>query len=124
MESIHEISSKAQREYGAPILCVGSIKANVGWRETAAGVGSLMKVLAMLQHSKVPPLAAFKALDPNIPPLEPDNLCVNTEVLRWAPRPRQLWCTATGRLAATPRCCEAPKSLDRIQTWTNSTPGR
>lgn len=67
-------------------LYIGSIKANVGHSETAAGVGSLMKVLAMLQRSLIPPLAGFQVLNPNIPPLEADNLAINTEVLPWTPR--------------------------------------
>lgn len=125
MESIREVFGKAQREDGVPPLFVGSIKANVGHSETAAGVGSLMKVLAMLQHSKVPPMAGFQALNPKIPPLEPENLCINTEVLPWEAPTKAALVNSYGAAGSNSAlvCCEAPKSLDRARAWTDATAG-
>ncbi|KXH57050.1 polyketide synthase [Colletotrichum nymphaeae SA-01] len=57
-------------------LFVGSVKGNVGHAEAAAGVTGLMKVLAMLSKSKIPPQASFKAINPNIGPLEPWGMAI------------------------------------------------
>jgi acyl transferase domain-containing protein/acyl carrier protein len=81
-----EISS-VREVFGGPersdYVNLGSLKANVGHSETAAGIGSLMKVLAMLKHGKTPPLAGFKSLNPKIPALEPDYLRIPTELQDW-----------------------------------------
>lgn len=81
-----EISS-VREVFGGPdrseFVNMGSLKANVGHSETAAGIGSLMKVLAMLKHGKIPPLAGFKSLNPKIPALEPDYLRIPTELQDW-----------------------------------------
>ncbi|KAI7976452.1 hypothetical protein EIK77_003267 [Talaromyces pinophilus] len=81
-----EISS-VREVFGGPdrseFVNMGSLKANVGHGETAAGIGSLMKVLAMLKHGKIPPLAGFKSLNPKIPALEPDYLRIPTELQDW-----------------------------------------
>jgi acyl transferase domain-containing protein/acyl carrier protein len=83
ISSIREVLGGSQRA-GEP-LHLGSLKANVGHSETAAGIGSLLKVLAMLQHSALPPLAGFQTLNPKIPALEPDQLHISRQVLPWKP---------------------------------------
>jgi acyl transferase domain-containing protein/acyl carrier protein len=81
-----EISS-VREVFGGPkrhdYVNLGSLKANVGHSETAAGIGSLMKVLAMIKHGKIPALAGFKSLNPKIPALEPDFLRIPTQVIPW-----------------------------------------
>ncbi|OLN87389.1 Iterative polyketide synthase CazM 9 [Colletotrichum chlorophyti] len=57
-------------------LFVGSVKGNVGHAEAAAGVTGLMKVLAMLRESKIPPQASFENLNPNIGALESLNMAI------------------------------------------------
>ncbi|KAK2057703.1 ketoacyl-synt-domain-containing protein [Colletotrichum caudatum] len=57
-------------------LFVGSVKGNVGHAEAAAGVTGLMKVLAMLRESKIPPQASFENINTNIGSLEPWNMAI------------------------------------------------
>ncbi|PNP51202.1 hypothetical protein THARTR1_08106 [Trichoderma harzianum] len=64
-------------------LSVGSIKANIGHAETAAGVAGVLKVLAMLQRKSIPPLAKHKKLNPKIPALEPDRITIDTKLRSW-----------------------------------------
>jgi acyl transferase domain-containing protein/SAM-dependent methyltransferase len=47
-------------------LHVGSIKANIGHAEAAAGISGLIKAVLMLQHQEVPPLLHFNQLNPHI----------------------------------------------------------
>jgi acyl transferase domain-containing protein/SAM-dependent methyltransferase/acyl carrier protein len=72
-------------------LHFASVKGNIGHTEATAGVAGLIKVLLMMQHSKIPPQPNFKTLNPNIPPLEKDRMEIPTSVLKWAP-PVRLAC--------------------------------
>lgn len=65
------------------VLNVGSIKGNIGHAETAAGVAGLLKVLAMIQKSEIPPQASYRSLNPKIPSLEADKMTIATEAARW-----------------------------------------
>ncbi|KAH7118688.1 polyketide synthase [Dactylonectria estremocensis] len=68
---------------------LGSLKANIGHSETAAGVASLLKVLTMFHHQGIPPLQGFKSLNHKIPALEPDGILISTSLIPWdmnAPR--------------------------------------
>ncbi|TLD34262.1 hypothetical protein PspLS_00311 [Pyricularia sp. CBS 133598] len=80
MSSIREVFGGPQRP--SPVH-VGSLKANVGHSETAAGAAGLLKVLAMMRHGGIPPLRGFCQLNRNIPPLEPDNIVIPTETMEW-----------------------------------------
>ncbi|TLD20284.1 hypothetical protein PspLS_08704 [Pyricularia sp. CBS 133598] len=57
-------------------LYIGSVKGNVGHAEAAAGVTGLMKVLAMLRQSKIPPQASLENINPKIGDLEPFNMAI------------------------------------------------
>lgn len=72
--SVREVLGGPQRDSH---LHIGSLKANIGHSETAVGVGSLLKVLAMIQHRQIPPLAGFQSLNPKILALEPDHLRID-----------------------------------------------
>ncbi|AKT41168.1 type I polyketide synthase [Chondromyces crocatus] len=54
------------RPLDRPVL-VGSIKANLGHLETAAGVASLMKAVLCLKHGEVPPQIHVEEKNPHIP---------------------------------------------------------
>ncbi|KAM0523026.1 hypothetical protein ACHAPE_001517 [Trichoderma viride] len=83
--SIREVFGRPSRP--SPVH-IGSLKANVGHSETAAGVASLLKVLAMFAHRGIPPQAGFKTLNPKIPALEPDNLGIATMLIPWEAKSR------------------------------------
>ncbi|KAF7554686.1 hypothetical protein G7Z17_g2695 [Cylindrodendrum hubeiense] len=86
IKSIREVFGGSTRT--SPIY-LGSLKANIGHSETAAGVASLLKVLAMLRHRGIPPLQGFKHLNHKIPALEPDQMFIPTSLVPWNPsRPR------------------------------------
>ncbi|KAA8615013.1 polyketide synthase [Pyrenophora tritici-repentis] len=78
--SVREVFCSGDRQGN---LNVGSLKGNIGHCETAAGVASLLKVLAMLQKQRIPPLASFKSLNPKIPALAPDKMAVAKQVEDW-----------------------------------------
>ncbi|MGE4049365.1 MAG: beta-ketoacyl synthase N-terminal-like domain-containing protein, partial [Acetobacteraceae bacterium] len=45
---------------------IGSAKANLGHALTAAGIAGLLKVLLMLRHRRIPPMAGFTSPNPRI----------------------------------------------------------
>ncbi|OKL58418.1 putative polyketide synthase [Talaromyces atroroseus] len=122
ISSVREVFGGSQR---SDFVNLGSLKANVGHSETAAGIGSLMKVLAMLKHGKIPPLAGFKTLNPKIPALEPDFLRIPTEVKSWDVSFRAACVNSYGAAGSNSAliCAEAPRmtamataSLSHIKT--------
>lgn len=60
----------ATREPGSP-LPIGSLKANIGHLESAAGLTGLLKAVLMLEHNAIPPQANFEKANPEI---DLDNL--------------------------------------------------
>ncbi|KIX00034.1 uncharacterized protein Z518_10961 [Rhinocladiella mackenziei CBS 650.93] len=63
------------RSSGLPPLYVGSIKANIGHSEAAAGVTALIKCCLMLQKDEIPPQVGMPAkLNVNYPRLEELNI--------------------------------------------------
>lgn len=54
--------------YGQDGQCVvGSVKANIGHLEAAAGIASIIKSTMMLRHNLVPPVAGLEEINPSIP---------------------------------------------------------
>ena len=91
-------------------LNIGSLKGNIGHAETAAGVASLLKVLAMLNHAGIPPQASHKSLNPKIPPLGPDNMGIAMESGPWE-APLLAACVnsyGAGGSNCALICCEGP----------------
>ncbi|KAH6639121.1 hypothetical protein C7974DRAFT_449039 [Boeremia exigua] len=80
MASVREVFCSSDRR---GTLHVGSLKGNIGHCETAAGVASLLKVLAMLQKQRIPPLASFRTLNRKIPALASDKIAVAKQVEAW-----------------------------------------
>lgn len=61
---------------------VGSVKANVGHLDSAAGAIGLLKTVLCLKNKLIPPLAHFKTLNSKIN-LEGTPLVINTELQEW-----------------------------------------
>ena len=105
--SVREAFGGSDRKH---LLHLGSIKGNLGHCETAAGVAGLLKVLAMIQKSSIPPLASHSSLNPKIPDLAPDKMCVDAKSDHWN-APLLAACVnsygAAGSNAAL-ICCEGP----------------
>ncbi len=78
MESIRRIFGGLNRN--TPLI-VSSAKGNIGHLEGASGVAALIKALLQMEHHLAPRQASFKTLNPKIPALEPDNLCIPTSNL-------------------------------------------
>ena len=54
--------------YGQGGQCVvGSVKANIGHLEAAAGIAAIIKSTMMLRHNQVPPVAGLEEINPSIP---------------------------------------------------------
>ncbi len=68
---------------------IGSIKANIGHLEPAAGAAGLMKVILALQNEELPPQVQFRELNPEID-LEALPVAISTRPEAWprAARPR------------------------------------
>ncbi|KAM0139075.1 hypothetical protein ACHAP3_003343 [Botrytis cinerea] len=62
------------------ILQIGSVKSNIGHAEGASGIVSLIKVLLMMKHGKIPIQAQFRTLNTNIPALETDKMAISTSL--------------------------------------------
>ena len=63
-------------------LLLGSVKANIGHLEGAAGMASLIKVIQALRHGRIPPQPGFGRPNPHIP-WESVALKVVTETTPW-----------------------------------------
>ena len=61
---------------------IGSVKANVGHADAAAGIVGLLKVILSLKHKVIPPLVNYETPNPEI--VFPDTpFYVNTEAVQW-----------------------------------------
>lgn len=106
--SVREVFGGPQREND---IYIGSLKANLGHSEVAAGVGSLLKVLAMFRHGEIPPLAGFQNLNPKIPALEPDHIRIPSQAIPWDVSLRAALVNSYGAAGSNSAllCCEAPR---------------
>ncbi|UJF34777.1 SDR family NAD(P)-dependent oxidoreductase [Paenibacillus hexagrammi] len=61
---------------------VGSVKANIGHAEGAAGIASVVKVILQMKHRQIPALPMFNKLNPYID-LDKSALYINRELEDW-----------------------------------------
>lgn len=62
--ALHKVYKKG--EFKQQHCALGSVKANIGHLDAAAGVAGLMKAALVLYHKKIPPLINFSRLNPAI----------------------------------------------------------
>lgn len=97
-------------------LSIGSIKANIGHTETAAGVAGLLKVVAMLQKTSIPPLAKHKVLNPKIAPLEADRMSIDTKLRHWNVPYRAALVNSYGAAGSNASCILSESPRLKIKT--------
>ncbi len=62
---------------------IGSVKANIGHLDTAAGIAGLIKTVAALQHQQLPPSLHYDNAGPQVLGLEDNPFFVNTNLSAW-----------------------------------------
>lgn len=80
IEALGEIFNSSIRQDQTCTL--GSVKANIGHLEGAAGIAALIKTVLSLQHEAIPPLIHFTKLNPLIS-LENTSFVIPTELQSW-----------------------------------------
>ena len=92
-------------------MYLGSIKANTGHAESAAGVAGLLKVIAMLQKKAIPPHALFNSLNPKIPSLAPDRIAIAKNMEPWDVPFKAAWVNNYGAAGSNASLvvCEGPR---------------
>lgn len=112
MDSLRSVFGSTSRQNK---LHIGSIKANVGHSEPAAGVAGLLKVLSMLRHGKIPPQANFNVLNPKIPSLDRDGIAITRTLIPWNSSFRAALVNSYGAAGSNGAliCCSAPQTFAR-----------
>ncbi|WP_261558214.1 beta-ketoacyl synthase N-terminal-like domain-containing protein [Frankia tisae] len=77
------IATVLGRPRGGRRLTVGSVKANLGHLESAAGMAGLLKAILCVQRRAVPPLVHFRTLNPRLD-LAGTGIAIPTEVEAWS----------------------------------------
>ncbi|KAK4959985.1 Type I Iterative PKS [Elasticomyces elasticus] len=85
MQSVLEAFVPAGRRSLTHPLNLGAVKANIGHAESASGVSALIKVLMMMQNSKIPPHVGIKTkINPNYPVDLPErNVRIHLKAASW-----------------------------------------
>ncbi|KAL4979595.1 hypothetical protein BDW66DRAFT_168156 [Aspergillus desertorum] len=87
IESVTRVFSPSRR---SERLYIGSVKANLGHGEAAAGVTALIKALLIFQHNAIPKHVGIKtALNSRFPDLGQLNVHIPGETVPWSPRPNR-----------------------------------
>lgn len=82
-----EVAALAQAFRGDPrrgACALGSVKANIGHLDAAAGIASLIKVVQMLRHRELPPSRHVARVNPRLE-LEATPFCIHTTRRPWDP---------------------------------------
>ena len=98
------------------LLNIGSLKGNIGHAETAAGVASVIKVLAMINNASIPPQASHKVLNPKIPDLGVDKMSIAPKLTRWEAQLLAACVNSYGAAGSNCAmiCCEAPPQRTEV----------
>jgi len=67
---------------GRNYCALGSVKANIGHLDAAAGVAGVIKVILMLRNRKLPPQVNYKNPNPELP-LKDTPFYINTSLVEW-----------------------------------------
>jgi 3-oxoacyl-(acyl-carrier-protein) synthase/pimeloyl-ACP methyl ester carboxylesterase/acyl carrier protein len=74
--------ARKQNGQKKPFCAVGSVKANIGHLDVAAGVAGFIKTVQALKHREIPPCLHFEAANPQIR-LENGPFYINSKPLKW-----------------------------------------
>jgi len=81
-----EIAALSQVFKANPKTCaLGSVKANIGHTDTAAGVASLIATVMAMKNKQIPPLANFNEANPSLD-FSQTPFYVNSKVVAWEPK--------------------------------------
>lgn len=94
LAALADVFAIADRE--TPIA-IGSVKANIGHLDTAAGIAGLVKAASALRHREIPPIAHFQRPNPNFV-LPPGLFSFPTSLSTWQStgRPRRAGVSSFG----------------------------
>ena len=88
VESVAAVLGETSEAGGSPSCALGSVKANIGHAEGAAGIAGLIKTVLCLRHATIPPVALFTRLNPHLN-LEGTRLRIPLRARSWdGPSPR------------------------------------
>lgn len=97
VQAFKTINAGKDSELPKQRCAIGSVKANIGHTDTAAGVASLIAAVMAMKHREIPPLLHFSEANPAID-FADTPFFVNTEVLPWQPEgmPRRAGISSLG----------------------------
>ena len=112
IDSVRKVFGGSTR---SDVLGIGSVKANIGHLETAAGVISLIKGIMMLNKRTIPPLANFKNLNPKIAALTEDQMEIPQTGKSWDSNYRAMCVNSYGAAGSNAALilCEAPPLMEQ-----------
>ena len=79
---VESLKAVLQDQSGNQLCALGSVKANIGHLEAAAGIAGLIKVVLSLQHKEIPPQLHLNQLNPHIS-LNDSSLYIPQERQPW-----------------------------------------
>ena len=89
IEALKKVFNNATAEENSKFCGLGAVKTKIGHLETAAGIASLIKVLLMFKHKKIPGVLNFKEINPYID-LDQTPLYIVQKTKDWAPNKEAL----------------------------------
>ncbi|KAI0646070.1 hypothetical protein C8Q79DRAFT_1110792 [Trametes meyenii] len=81
LEAVRKVFATGRSEDNP--LHITSIKGNIGHAEAASGAASLVKLILMLRERMIPRHISFQTLNPRIPDLSLDGVCIDTITVPW-----------------------------------------